>query len=726
MSRHRMRRGHRRTKSTRQKQKRHYKLMGQTMALTVALATSNALPQDADRRETFTLPTVDVQDQRSRFTPTNLGLYRLPEPVRLIPQSITVVPQELMQEQAVTSFRDALRNVTGISLAAGEGGGAQGDNLTLRGFSARNDYFLDGIRDQGSYTRDVFNLESIEVLKGPSAVLFGRGSTGGAINQISKTPRLEPLYTGTVSVGTGQLYRGTADIDQPLSKTTAIRVNLLAHSQNFVDRNEAHAQRFGFAPSITFGLGTPTQLTLSYLVQTEDNIPDYGLPYLFGQPAPVERDNFYGLANEDFEKVLLNIFTVRLDHRFNEQLNLRNTLRYSRTDRQAEVTTLSIAGTPTPTTPLSSIQVSRGTRPGRDTEESILTNQTELIAGFHTLSFKHTLSTGLEVARETFDAKRFTHANVPNADLLNPEIRPDTSRETEAISARTSTDTTSFAIYALDQIRLLPQLDLIGGLRFDLFAADFDSFLNNQSFNRTDTKLSWRTGLVFHPTPTQSYYFASGTSFNPSAEALALAANNADTPPEENISFEVGAKIGLFNDTLSLQGALFRIDKTNARTTDPDTLLLVLEGKQRVQGFEVGLTGRPLPRWNLFTGFTYLDSKVLESQDVQNGVPVEGKQLQNTPRYSANLWTTYDIGEKWQVGTGGFYVSERFANTSNTNEVPKTVRWDATVAYQINRNIQLRFNAQNLTDALYFDGIHPSHVVPGVGRTFILTGNFNY
>ena len=187
----------------------------------------------------------------------------------------------------------------------------------------------------------------------------------------------------------------------------------------------------------------------------------------------------------------------------------------------------------------------------------------------------------------------------------------------------------------MDQIRLLPKLDLVGGLRFDLFAADFDSFLNNQNFNRTDTKVSSRAGLVFHPTPTQSYYFASGTSFNPSAEALALAANNVDTPPEENISFEVGAKIGLFNDTINLQGALFRIDKTNARTTDPETLLLVLEGKQRVQGFELGLTGRPLPRWNLFTGFTYLDSKVLESMDVQNNVPVQGKQLQNTPRYSA-------------------------------------------------------------------------------------------
>ncbi len=726
MSRHRTRRDHRITKGKKQKNKRHYKLMGQTMALTVTLAASNAMPQDADRRESFTLPTVDVQEQRSRYVPNNLGLSRLPQPVRDIPQSITVVPQELMQEQAVTSFRDALRNVTGISLAAGEGGGAQGDNLTLRGFSARNDYFLDGIRDQGSYTRDIFNIESIEVLKGPSAVLFGRGSTGGAINQISKLPRLEPLYSGTLSVGNGLLLRGTADIDQPLSKTSAIRVNLLAHDEKIIERHEAEAKRFGFAPSIAFGLGTPTQLTLSYLVQTEDNTPDYGIPYLFGKPAPVDRENFYGLPDEDFERVLLNTFTARLDHRFSDQLNLRITLRYSRTDRQAAVTTLSIVGTPTPATPLSNIMVSRGTRPGRDTEEAILSNQTDLTARFVALGFKHTVSTGLEVARETFDAKRFTHANVPNADLLNPNVRPDTSRETETISARTSTTTTSFAIYAVDQIRLLPQLDLIGGLRFDLFTADFDSFLNNQSFDRTDKQVSYRAGLVFHPTPTQSYYFSFGTSFNPSAEALALAANNADTPPEKNRNFEVGGKIGLFDDTLSFQGALFRLEKTNARTLDPVTLLQVLQGAQRVQGFELGVTGRPLPRWNLFVGYTYLDSKFLEALDLQNNVPIQGKQLQNTPRHSATLWTTYDIGEKWQVGTGVFFVGERFANTSNTNLVPKTVRWDATVAYQLNKNLQLRLNAINLTDELYFDGIHPSHVVPGAGRTFILSGNFRY
>ena len=471
----------------------------------------------------------------------------------------------------MTSFRDALRNVTGISLAAGEGGGAQGDNLTLRGFSARNDYFLDGIRDQGSYTRDVFNLESIEVLKGPSAVLFGRGSTGGAINQVSKMPRLEPLYSASLSVGSGLLLRGTADIDQPLSKTSALRVNLMANQQKMVDRNDIEVQRFGFAPSIAFGLGTPTQLTLSYLVQSESNLPDYGLPFLFGEPAPVSRKNFYGLTDEDYERVLLNIFTARLDHRFSDQLSLRTTLRYGNTDRRAVVTTgLGIVGTPTPSTPLTDITVTRN-RPGRNTEEGVLSSQTDLTARFAALGFKHVLVTGLEVDRETFGALRFTSNNVPPANLVRPNVRPDTSKVTRTVTADTTTTTTTVGLYVVDQIRLLPQLDLIGGLRGDLFVADLDSrIVGIPGFDQTVTKPSYRAGLVFHPTPAQSYYFSFGTSFNPSAEALALAANNANTPPETNQNFEVGAKIGLLNDAVLLQGALFRQEKINARTTDGD------------------------------------------------------------------------------------------------------------------------------------------------------------
>lgn len=625
MSRQRTRREHQTTRKKHQKRTRRYQVMGQTMALTAVLTASSALAQDAERHDTLTLPQVDVQDQRSGYVPGYLGLSRIPQAVQDIPQSITVVPQQLFQERAATSFQDALRNVTGISLTAGEGGGAQGDNLTLRGFNARNDIFLDGIRDQGSYFRDVFNLESIEVLKGPSAVFFGRGSTGGVLNQVSKTPRLEPSYSGTLSLGTGLLLRGTGDVNQPLSHTSAYRLNVMAHQENVVARDEIERRRFGLAPSIAFGLGTPTQVTLSYFLQSENNVPEYGLPYLFGRPAPVNRANVYGLIDEDYERVLTNIFTLRVDHRFNDQLSLRNTTRYSRTDREARVTTLSVVGTPTPSTPLAAISISRGTRPGRDTEETILTNQSEFTVKFDTFNVKHTLSTGLEVARETFHAQRYTHANVPNADLLHPEGRPDTSRMTRTISARTDTTTASVALYAVDQLRLLPQLDLIGGLRWDFFEPNFESHLDHLNLKRTDRQVSYRAGLVFHPTPAQSYYFSYGTSFNPSAEALALAANNADTAPEKNRNLEVGAKMSLFNEALSLQGALFRLDKTDARTLDPVTQLQVLEGEQRVQGFELGLVGRPIPRLNLFMGYTYLDSKIVQSKDRQNNVSIEGK-----------------------------------------------------------------------------------------------------
>ncbi|MGZ8452425.1 MAG: TonB-dependent receptor [Candidatus Binatia bacterium] len=235
---------------------------------------------------------VVVQDQGSYYTAES-SLSRIPVPLKAVPQSITVIPQRLMQERAAASFQDALRSVPGISFQAGEGG-VQGNNLTLRGYNARNDIFIDGVRDQGSYFRDIFNIESIEVLKGPSSLYFGRGSTGGAINQVSKVPQLTPSYGGAFSLGNGIYLRGTGDVNQPITPTIAFRVNLMAHKDDIVGRDISEQQRLGFAPSISFGLGTPTQLTLSYLIQGEDNIPDYGVPYVGNKPARVDRNNFYG------------------------------------------------------------------------------------------------------------------------------------------------------------------------------------------------------------------------------------------------------------------------------------------------------------------------------------------------------------------------------------------------------------------------------------------------
>jgi catecholate siderophore receptor len=709
------------TKKPRNRKQPH-KVVAPTVALTVALTGANALAQEKD---VLTAPPVEVREQRPGYTVPSLGLSRLPAPIRDIPQSITVVPQELMQQQGVSSLQDALRNVTGISFQAGEGGGAQGDNLSLRGFNARNDFFLDGVRDQGSYFRDVFNIEAVEVLKGPSALYFGRGTTGGVINQVSKLPRLESFYGGTLSLGNGFLFRVTGDVNQKINDTTAFRVNFMGHLDEIVGRDEVEDKRMGIAPSVTFGLGTSTQLTVSYFLQREDNIPDYGLPFLFGEPPDVRRENFYGLAREDTEETWVNIGTLRLDHRFNEHLDLRNTLRYSRVDREAFPSPPRISGSPTPATPLSQIVVTTN-HPGRDTTEDILTNQSDLIARFDTFSFKHTLVTGLEIGTEDFNATRFAFSDVPTTPLLDPNPVRDTSRMTRSVSAMTETSTFLFGIYATDTIKLLPQLDLVGGVRWDLFDADFKNRITGEKFDRTDKMWSYRAGLVFHPWPTHSYYFSAGNSFNPSAEALALAANNANTAPEENQTYEIGGKIDLLGGGLSLQAALFRTEKTNARTPDPDTGLQVLEGEQRVQGFEVGVIGRPFPALNVFLGYTYLDSEILESNEVVNGVSVVGNEMPNAPEHSFSLWTTYDFLERWQVGTGIYYVGERFANNANTNVAPSHVRWDMSVGYQITKNIQLRLNAINLTDELYFDGVHPSHIIPGAGRTFIATGIFNF
>jgi catecholate siderophore receptor len=689
--------------------------VGKAVAFSFALA-SNAFAAEPKQEEPIALPPVVVQDQANPYVPPEASLSRIPVPLLDVPQSITVIPQQLMQERAASSFQDALRSVPGISFQAGEGG-VQGNNLTLRGYNARSDLFLDGVRDPGSYFRDIFNIESIEVLKGPSSQYFGRGSTGGAINQVSKVPQPTPGYGGTFSPGDGLYLRGTADINQPITPTIAFRVNLMAHKDDIVGRDIAEQKRLGFAPSITFGLGTPTQLNLSYLVQREDNIPDYGIPY-FGSPtrypARVDRDNFYGFE-KDFENTLLNLGTARFDHRFNDMFSLRNTLRYSHNDREHETTAPRFNTATFPNT-------FNRNRPARDIVEQIVSNQTDLTAKFDTFNLKHTFVTGVEFSGEWLDRINYAFQNIPPVDVHNPDNNQSTALMTRSRSARSDGQAFGFGIFAADQIRLNEYFDLVGGVRWDYFDTDFDNITYNTTgsvtgrdkFGRTDKMWSYRGGLIFHPTPAQSYYFSYATAFNPSAEAVQLAANNEQTPPEKNETFEVGTKLQFFNGALSVQGAVFRINKTDARVDDPDTPTgqLVLEGKQRVQGFEIGVAGRILPNLNVFGGYTYLDSEFLESPDDN----VEGKELLNVPRHSATLWVTYDFLERWQIGGGPTYVSSRYNNAANDARIPGHVLWDATIAYKLTENFEFRLNGINLTNDLYYSNISGGHVVPGNGR----------
>jgi catecholate siderophore receptor len=719
-------------------------LVGGTVGMSFLVAASAALGQTPGQStdqttgqapgpepEAIALPGVQVGAQRARsYLPSNPGLFRLTDNYLDIPQSMTIVTQDLMREQAAFNLRDSLRNVTGISLQAGEGGGGQGDNLSLRGFSARTDIFLDGIRDTGQYNRDVFNLEAVEVLKGPSAVYFGRGSTGGVINQVSKTPQKERFYDGTLSGGNGPLGRGTVDLNQPFGDSMAIRLNALAQYSEPVGRDDVDFLRFGVAPSFAWGVGTPTLFTASYYYYQENNQPDRGIPIVtfpgqIGGPPDVDPSNYYGLVQQDEEKVHLNRATLTFDHKFNESIAVHNIFRYQYSDRLSKVTPGGILAPLMPGQPLSSIVVTRN-RAGRDENESILANQSEALFKFDTWMLKHKLVAGIDVARQTYDRQTLTLTPGPNTSLTDPDPFPP-GIYTTTNGVRFEAHATSVGAYVVDDVQLLSWLKLVAGARYDNFDSEVENFNADRTlatkFSRVDQFWSPRAALVVQPTSSQTYYFAWGRSFNPSAEQLnSINVANQGVEPEQTNSYELGAKLAFFNNALGVTGALFRIDKSNARTVDPITGVATLDGNVRSQGLELGIIGRPVPEWNIFFGYTFLNTEIIQGFEVGT----QGKNLANAPDHALSLWTTYDFLQKWQAGTGIFYSSSRFGNNANTSQVPGYVRWDLTGAYQVNKNVGVRLNIQNVMDTTYFDQVHPGHVIPGDGRTFILSGNFTF
>jgi catecholate siderophore receptor len=662
----------------------------------------------------------------------SVSLAKLPMGPLDTPQTINVVPQKIMQEEGTTTLRDALRNVAGISLAAGEGG-AQGDNLTIRGFTARNDIFLDGMRDFGSYYRDPFDMESVAVLQGPSSVLFGRGSTGGVVSQTTKTPHLEPTVGGTVTFGTDGTRRLTMDMDEPvtaLGDKTAFRLNLMGNDSQVAGRNIALNRRYGIAPAITFGVGTPTRLTFSYLRLWEDDKPDYGVPWFFNQPAKVPRNNYYGFENGNYLKTDANVGTAKLEHDFSGTMTLRSQLRYANYNREALITEPQIPTGVTHTTPLSNIAVTRH-EIAVNSVESFLDEQTDVVALFHTGAVRHTFVAGVEAGRETSDPVRPTYTNVPSTPLLapNPYEAPSGA---ETITSIVHTTAYTAAAYALDTISLGSKVELTGGVRWDRFSTDYSqSVAPASAFNRVDEMPSWRGAIVYKPKSNASIYFDYGTSFNPSAETLALSAASANTPPEKNKTYELGSKWDLPNRRLTLQAAIFRTDKTNAREPDPNNPLLnVLGGNQRVDGAQIQLSGHLTSRWEILSSYAYLHSEVVSSKFYPASV---GYPLANVPQNTFNLWTTYEL--PWQgleFGAGENFVDWRTASstlpldptTRLLKQVPSYWVSNAMGRYRLAEWMDIQVNVYNLADRYYYDEPHPAHVIPGAGRSATASLNF--
>jgi catecholate siderophore receptor len=653
------------------------------------------------------------------------------EPLMEVPQTVSVVTQTLLQEEGTTTLRDALRNVAGISLAAGEGG-AQGDNLTIRGFTARNDIFLDGMRDFGSYYRDAFNYQDVDVLQGPTSVTFGRGSTGGVVNQESKVPVDRPFINGSLMFGSDATRRITADINQPIGKETAFRLNLMGVGQGVAGRDIAQNRRFGVAPTLAFGLGTSTRLTLSYLHEQADDNPDYGIPWLFNGPAPVERSNYYGFEHGNFLRTNVDIGTARLEHDVNSWIKISNQARYGHYKRAVQITEAKTTAGIDLDTPLEDIDVTRN-QIAVNSLETFLDDQLDVTMNFNTGFIKHSVVAGVEGSRETSSPTRFAWTDVPGTSLLNPDESQPFSG-TSTVSSDVHATSISFGAYAVDTVRFGRHFDLIGGVRFDRFDTDYTSQTPTalSQFSRVDQQPSYRAAFVYKPTNYGSVYFEYGTSFNPSAETLALSAGTADLDPEKNRTYEAGTKWDLPSKRLSVNAAVFQTTKENARETSPtNPLLVVLAGTQRVNGFQVSVTGRLTNKWQLLSSYAYLDGKVIASQFFPAAI---GAQLANVPKNTFNAWTTYNLPWRFTAGAGTQFVDSRTASstvpldptTGLVKQIPSYWVFNAMGSHPITERISLQLNLYNLTNRYYFDEPHPGHLIPGPAFTALVGLNFKF
>jgi catecholate siderophore receptor len=707
------------------------KAVGTATPIPASSASAGADPKIA------TMPEVTVVGES--YKPSEPSSPKFTAPLRDIPQSVSVVPQKVMQDQGATSLREVLQNVPGITQNAGEGGVTPGDNLNIRGFAARSDLYLDGVRDMGGISRDSFNIEQVEVVKGPSSTYAGRGSTGGTINMVSKSPKSESFRSLSLTGGSAEMKRGILDINEPIAgmENSAVRLNVMRQDSLTPGRDGIFKSGWGVAPSVTLGLSPSSKLTLSYYGFSQEGLPDYGTPSQpatinggenpnNGQPAAVDPSNYYGIKGLDKEKISSNQASVRFEHQFNESLSLRSQLVLLRTDADR------IVSTPIYTPGTYTAPDSPGTYTLRShiTQDEAVVNQIDLTAKFETAGVQHTLVTGLEASHEYSRLGGYGFGTAPIPDMDHPDPNLVYAGPITLNPNSNKAEANSGAAYASDTAKLSDQWEVSGGLRFDYYAPHYWQLRTGApvTFTVPDSQLlSWRGGVVFKPLPEGSVYASVGTSFNPSIQALANDTPNISSglAPEENRSYEFGTKWDLLDNKLSVTAAAFRTDKINARDTNPadPTGPQILAGEQRVEGIEVGVAGLAAKGWNIFAGYAYLNGEYLKSNVVSGGVTIQGKELPGVPPHSFSLWTTYDFPFGLTIGAGGRYTDKRFRSDNNHNGyVPAYKVFDAMVSYRINDNVGLRLNLYNLSDELYY--IQPRYWVRGTPFSAILTTDF--
>jgi catecholate siderophore receptor len=646
-------------------------------------------------------------------TPDTTAL-KIDAPLRDIPQTIDVIPAQVMRDQRALSLQDAVKNVAGIGMATGDG---QRDQFVIRGNIAYGDLFIDGVRDDALYFRDLSNIERIEILKGPASVLYGRGSSGGLINRVSKKSGTEGGEI-VLSYGSWDDKRGEIDLGHVFTgNSVAVRLTgAIERSDSY--RDQGFLKREAIAPSVLFAPGENTKILLQADYLRDRRVTDNGIPAFKGRPVDVSPSTYYGAANArdvDFSQSEVWSTTATLDHEFSDRLRLHNVFRYYDYTLDRNQTIPNRVDEVVRTVSLS--------RQNTDRSEHGWFNQLELSTDLSTGPLEHKLLLGFEAGRQIKFERRIDAAVPTPVDLFNPvlPVLPLTLTGTPG-TLRTGTYGT-LGFYVQDMVSFGEHWKLLAGLRHDRFRQEVLSHLNQSRLARTDNFWSPRVGLVWQPTSTQSYYVSWNKSYQPSGETFALSASNADIAPEKTINREIGAKFDLFDGRLSTTISAFNLKRSDIKATDPTLNRVIPVGVQRTRGIEASAQMELAEGWQALASYAYLHARITKSPALDSGVPIQGNRPTLTPTHSASFWLMRNFGDRFGLGGGVNYVGDRQANLANTVVLPEYVTADAMAWARLGK-FKAQLNIRNIFDRDYIVSAHGTVGnlnMPGAPRSVMLT-----
>ncbi|OTG76068.1 TonB-dependent siderophore receptor [Acinetobacter sp. ANC 4169] len=761
------------------------KIVSSAIVSSLSMMAANAIAQD----QVAQLDTIHAQAEAE----TTQGLKvdksansKFVAPLLDTPKSVSVISKQLIADTQVTTLSDALRTVPGITLGAGEGGNPNGDRPFIRGYNSESSMYIDGVRNATSQNREMFAVEQVEVTKGSASAMGGAGTTGGSINMISKVAKKGDSLEGSIGAGTDNYQRITLDGNKDFGNGIAARVAVMGHHNEKAGQADGtEYKRAGIAPSITFGLDTPTRATLSYYYLKTDDIPDSGIPYNNpftatnqpgriatengnGKPIDVKQGMYYGWKDRDFQKQENQSGAIKLEHDLTENLTLSNTAVYSKSKNDYLWTNPddSRGNFYQPGGALTGNVWARTNSRVGDTDT--FTDQLALTGKFNTGFLKHSFNLGAEYSDQETDRTQYiidglnatgnAHNACNAADIASGWCTSVQSPNRGPWNGSISTDgadqyniqSKSKSVYFLDSIEFNPQWILDLGVRWDDYSTEQTMVAGR--FNTTTPAgtivklendkdfINYQAGITFKPVENGSIYASYATSANPvgvdggdGSEGITAAIQNLK--PEEVRTMELGTKWDVLNDKLNLTAAIFRTEKTNTRATGDDGTTRNI-GETRVDGIELGASGNITDKWAVSAGYTYLDSELIDGGFENIGTtaaPIyianrsNGNQVQNVAKNSATLWTTYQVLPQLTLGAGATAMDKVYGNATNTKFVPGYVRYDAMARYNVNKNVDLQLNLNNLSDERYFTKAYSSHyATEAEGRSAVLSLNFKY